>query len=79
MRRRGRPVLGAISGFLFGLFLGLELLMFKVITSASVLLVALPIVGLVAGVALALVAPLGGKGASPAAAAASPASEASDA
>lgn len=44
-RRRGRPVLGGISGFLFGLFLALVLL--------------LPIVFLVIGVLLGLWPPLG--------------------
>jgi hypothetical protein len=56
---RGRPVLGAFSGFFFGLFLGLDLLFFGVIRLDSVLITILPILGLIAGIALARWAPLG--------------------
>ena len=48
-RRRGRPVLGAICGFLLGGFIGLDLLMFGVLPLNSILLTILPIVGLIAG------------------------------
>ena len=58
MKRRGRPVLGAIAGFLFGVFLGLDLWLLGAVRSDSVLLTALPFLGLVAGVALGLTAPL---------------------
>lgn len=58
MRRRGRPVLGGISGFFFGLFLGLDLLFYGLVALDSILLTILPIVGLVLGVVLGLRAPL---------------------
>lgn len=58
MRRRGRPVLGAISGMLFGLFFGITLFMFKVYQSDSPMLLVMPVLGLVLGIALALWAPI---------------------
>jgi hypothetical protein len=61
VKTRGRPVLGAIAGLFFGLFLGLDLVFFKAIASGSPLLVILPVVGLVLGIAGALAAPLGRK------------------
>ena len=56
---RGRPVLGAIAGLLFGLFLAVELVFLKVISSGSPLLIALPIIFLIVGIAGALAAPFG--------------------
>ena len=56
---RGRPVLGALSGLIFGLFLGLDLLFFGMVQLDSVLLTILPFVGLVLGIVLARWAPLG--------------------
>ena len=56
---RGRPILGAVAGLFLGLFLGADLLLLKVIASDSILLVLLPVVGLVVGIALGAVAPLG--------------------
>jgi hypothetical protein len=55
----GRRVLGAISGFFAGLFVGLDLLFFGVVALDSVLLTILPVVGVVAGTALAMWAPRG--------------------
>jgi hypothetical protein len=55
MRRRGRPVLGGISGFFLGIFVSFDLLFFGVIPLDSVLFIVLPIVGLVLGVVLPLV------------------------
>ncbi len=43
MKRRGRPILGLISGFFTGLFLALTLLLNGVIPLESNLLVILPI------------------------------------
>ena len=43
MRTRGRPILGLLSGFFAGLFLGLSLLFYGVIPLESPLLVILPI------------------------------------
>jgi hypothetical protein len=61
---RGRPVLGAISGFFFGLFLGITLLSFGILALDSFLLTLLPILGLVLGIVLGLTGPLGGGGGS---------------
>jgi hypothetical protein len=63
VKTRGRPILGAIAGLLFGLFVGLDLVFFKVIASGSPVLLILPIVGLVIGIAGALAAPFGKKAA----------------
>jgi hypothetical protein len=62
MRRRGRPILGAISGLLFGLFLGLDLFFFGVIPLDSIVITALVVIGLVGGLALGLLAPWGRAG-----------------
>ncbi len=59
MKRRGRPILGAISGLLLGLFLGLDLFFFGVIALGSIVITALVVVGFVGGLALGLRAPLG--------------------
>lgn len=61
MKRRGRPILGAVTGFFTGLFLALTLLAFGVIPLDSILLTLLPILGLVVVFAVAMWAPLGGK------------------
>jgi hypothetical protein len=59
VRNRGRPVLGALAGLFFGLFLALDLVFFKVVASGSPVLVILPVAGLVVGIAGALAAPFG--------------------
>jgi hypothetical protein len=59
MTYRGRPVLGAISGFFLGLFVATDLLLLTTIQLDSPLLTILPIVGLVLGLVLGLWAPLG--------------------
>jgi len=56
MRKRGRPVLGAISGFFLGLLLAIDLLLFSVIALDSIVVLLLPLLGLVAGIALPLIA-----------------------
>jgi hypothetical protein len=56
---RGRPVLGGFTGFFFGLFLAVDLLFLSVIELDSVLLYVLPVVFLLVGVGLGLLAPLG--------------------
>ncbi|MEZ4503319.1 MAG: hypothetical protein R3C39_11895 [Dehalococcoidia bacterium] len=56
--RRGRPILGAIMGLLFGLFLGFDLALMGVVPLESVLLVVLPLLGLALGIALGMTAPL---------------------
>ena len=59
MKFRGRPILGAFSGLLFGFFGGLALVFAKVITSGNVMVLALPLVFLVVGLVLGLTGPLG--------------------
>jgi len=56
MRKRGRPVVGAISGFFLGLLLAIDLLLFSVVALDSILVLVLPILGLVVGIALPLIA-----------------------
>jgi hypothetical protein len=63
MKFRGRPVMGAIFGFLLFLFVALDLLFFGVIPLNSALLVVLPIVGIVVGLVWAYFAPLSGRSA----------------
>ncbi|MBW2526771.1 MAG: hypothetical protein JRI23_21490 [Deltaproteobacteria bacterium] len=58
MKRRGRPVLGAFSGFFAGLFIGLSLLFYGVIPLESNLLVILPVAGLVLVWAMAMWLPI---------------------
>ena len=59
-KRRGRPVMAAIFGFLTGLFAAISLLAFGVIPLESVLVIALPVIGLVVAFAMAMWAPVGG-------------------
>ncbi len=56
---RGRPVLGGFAGFFFGFFLAIDLLFLGAFDLESVLVYVLPIVFLVVGVVLGLVAPFG--------------------
>jgi hypothetical protein len=50
----GKPALAALGGLLFGLFGGLDLVFLKALGSGSILLVVLPILFLVVGLALGL-------------------------
>lgn len=59
MKQRGRPVLGAIAGLFFGIFIRLDLFVFGVLPLESNVLAFIPLVGLIAGVALGLTSPLG--------------------
>jgi hypothetical protein len=59
VKYRGRPVWAGVSGFFAGLFLALDLVFFGVIRLDNIAVTVLPVVGLVAGVALAWWAPLG--------------------
>lgn len=59
MRFRGRPILGAICGLFFGVFVGFDLIMFKVISSGSPVVLVLPILFLVLGIIGALFPPFG--------------------
>ena len=58
MRTKGRPILGGFAGFFFGIGLGLLLLTMSVIPLESKVLIVLPLLFLVVGVAFALWAPL---------------------
>ncbi len=58
MKQRGRPVLGAIAGLFFGIFVSLDLFVLGVLPLESNVLAFIPLLGLVAGVALGLTAPL---------------------
>jgi hypothetical protein len=49
MRRHGHPIVGAIVGFFFFLFVGIDLMLFGVIDTYSNLITILPIVGIVVG------------------------------
>jgi uncharacterized protein YacL len=57
-RGRGRPVLGAVFGLLLGVFLTFDLLMMSVFALDSVMVLVLPIVMLLVGVALGWFQPL---------------------
>lgn len=58
-KRRGRPALGALSGFVTGLGLALSLLFNGMIPLDSALLVVLPVAGLLLVWAVAMWAPIG--------------------
>lgn len=60
---KGRPVLGAISGLLFGVFVALDLQQFGIRPLDTVSVIGLPVAGLVLGLILAAVAPFGGRSA----------------
>lgn len=54
---RGRPFLGAIFGLFFGLFLAVDLLLMGAIPLDNALVVLLPVIGLIGGIAIGLFAP----------------------
>ena len=58
MRARGRPILGGIAGFFFGLFLAADLVLFGAIKFKDVTVVILPVAGIVVGILLGLFPPL---------------------
>ena len=66
--RRGRPVLGGISGFFLGLFVWVDLVLLDVVAFESVTFWIFPLLGVLVGVGLAMWAPFGGRGAAPTAA-----------
>lgn len=60
MKRRGRPVMGAIAGFFFGFFLALILQQFGVRPlSDPITFIGLPILFLIIGIALGMTGPFG--------------------
>lgn len=64
MTMRGRPVLGVFAGFFFGVFLAVTLVLAGVLALNSVLVTALPFIGVGYGLLMAKVAPFGKRGAS---------------
>lgn len=58
---KGRPVLGLISGLLFGLFLALVLQQFGILPLSTLSVVGFPIIGIVLGLGMAAWAPFGNK------------------
>jgi hypothetical protein len=58
---KGRPILGVISGLLFGLFLALTLQQFGIMPLTTLSLIGFPIIGIVIGLGLAAAAPFGNK------------------
>lgn len=58
-RRKGRPVIGAVSGLIFGLFVGIDLWLLGRVRLDSPLLGVLPVACLVLGLGLGLWAPFG--------------------
>ena len=57
---KGRPILGAFSGFFFGLLLGISLWLWGMVPLHSDLLLILPILGTLLGLVMAWWAPFGG-------------------
>ncbi len=57
--RRGRPVLGGVSGFFLGLFSWVDLVLLDVIAFESVSFWIFPILGVAVGIGLAMWAPFG--------------------
>ena len=62
MKQRGRPIRGAIAGLFFGVFLSLDLVLFGVFALDADVLALFPVLGLFAGVALGVMAPLHRRG-----------------
>jgi uncharacterized membrane protein YccF (DUF307 family) len=56
---KGRPVLGIISGLLFGFFVALLLQQLAIAPFTTLTLIGLPVVGVVLGIVLSAWAPLG--------------------
>lgn len=55
----GRPVLGFISGLLFGLFLALVLQQFGIMPLNTLSVIGLPVIGIILGLGMAAWAPFG--------------------
>jgi hypothetical protein len=73
---RGRPILGAVAGLFFGLFLSLTLMLWGVWPLDRMSLIGLPVLFMIVGLVLAFLAPLGRKKAGGAAATAEEVEEA---
>lgn len=55
----GRPVLGFISGLLFGLFLALVLQQFAILPLSTLSVIGFPVIGIILGLGMAAWAPFG--------------------
>ena len=55
---RGHPIMGAIFGLLFGIFLAMDLLLIDAFPVDSILVYVLPLLGVVGGAGLGAWAPL---------------------
>jgi hypothetical protein len=55
----GRPVLGFISGLLFGLFLALVLQQFGILPLSTLSVIGFPVIGIILGLGMAAWAPFG--------------------
>lgn len=58
MDRRGRPVWGGVFGFLFGIFLTVDLLFFGAFGLESAMVLILPLITLVIGAVVGFFGPL---------------------
>lgn len=58
MKQRGRPIRGAIAGLFLGLFVSFDLVIFGVFALDADALALFPLLGLLAGAALGVTAPL---------------------
>jgi hypothetical protein len=59
MTRRGKPVRGAIFGFLLGILVALDLAVFNVLPLGMFTVVGLPLIGLAVGLVIGLTSPFG--------------------
>jgi hypothetical protein len=62
VKQRGRPIRGAVAGLFFGIFLSLDLVLLGVFALDADVLALFPVLGLIAGVALGVMAPLHRRG-----------------
>lgn len=56
--RKGRPIIGAVGGLLFGLFVAVDLQQYAIRPLDSVSILGLPFAGLAVGIALGVLHPL---------------------
>ena len=56
---RGRPILGFISGLLFGLFVALTLQQYGIMPLNTLSVIGFPVIGIILGLGLAAWAPFG--------------------
>lgn len=58
MKQRGHPIRGAVAGLFFGIFVSLDMVIFGVVALDANVLALFPVLGIIAGVALGVLAPL---------------------